>query len=111
MQHHWKNTLSTNLEPSELPETKAKNQRAYMGWSMALGTRIVEDCPVCPQRKRMHLNLWKLDPPGKRDGGGNEVRVGVQVRNHSLRGLWGVQKEVNNSGRWDQKGKQVLECR
>ena len=58
--------ISTNLDPSKLPET-VTNQRAYMGWSMALGTYVAENCFVWPQWERMCLILWRLDTPGKED--------------------------------------------
>ena len=42
-------TISSNPDLSELPETKATNQRAYMGWSMAPGTYVADNCLVWPQ--------------------------------------------------------------
>ena len=47
-----------------------------MGWFMALGTCVTEDCLVWPQWKRLCLILWKLDAPQKRDADGGEVEVG-----------------------------------
>jgi hypothetical protein len=47
-----------------------------MGWFMALGTHVAEDCLVWPQWERMHLILWKVDTPGKRDAGGVKVEMG-----------------------------------
>jgi hypothetical protein len=44
----------------------------YMGWFMSLGTCVAENCFVWPQWDRMHLILWKLDAPGKKDASGGE---------------------------------------
>ena len=32
--------MSTNLDHLELPESKPRNQRAYMGWSIVPGTYV-----------------------------------------------------------------------
>jgi hypothetical protein len=67
-------TVSANLDPSELPETKPKTKKhTYMGWSMTPGTHVTEDCFVWPQW--MCFILWKFDAPGKRDAGWGEVGV------------------------------------
>jgi hypothetical protein len=56
-----------------------------MGWSVALGTCVVEDGFVWPQCEKICFILWKLDTPGKKDAGGGEVRVGGQVGEHPFR--------------------------
>jgi hypothetical protein len=55
----------------------------------------------------MSLILWKLDAPGKRDGGGGAVGMGEWVREHPLRG-GGRGDEVKNSGRVEQKAGQIF---
>jgi hypothetical protein len=37
---------------------------------MASTAYIAEDCFVCPQWEVMHLVMWRLDAPEKRDGRG-----------------------------------------
>ena len=60
-----------------------------MGWFVALGSCVAEDCPLWPQRERMCLILWKPDALGKRGTGSGyvgEVGVGRWVRELPLRG-------------------------
>jgi hypothetical protein len=63
-----------------------------MGWIMALGTGVAEDCLVWPQWKRMHLILWKCDATGKRDAGGGVVGVRGKALTQR-RGAWGEELE------------------
>ena len=56
---------------------------------------------VWPQWERMNLILWKLDALGKREAGGIELGVGGQVGGHGMK----------NSGRREQEGAQLLECK
>jgi hypothetical protein len=48
-----------------------------MGWFMAPGTCVAEDCLVWPPWERICLILWELDAPGKTDAGGGELGVCV----------------------------------
>ena len=51
------------------------------------------------------LILWKLDAPGKRDAGGGEVVVGVQVKEHPLRGSRRSDGVKNSEGGAGKKSK------
>jgi hypothetical protein len=73
-------TVSTNLDPSELPVTNSKSKE--LTWA----TCVSEDYFVCPQWERMYLIPWKLDGSGKRDAGGGEAGVDCHVGAHPLRG-------------------------
>ena len=68
-----------------------------MGWSIVLGTRVAEDCLVWPQWERVRLILWKCGTPGKKDPGGGEVGVGVQMVEQPIRRE--KQEGEKNSGR------------
>ena len=71
-------TVSTNLDPSELPVTNTKSKE--LTWA----TCISEDYFVCPQWERMHLIPWKLDVQGRGMLVGVNGRVGG-VGKHPLR--------------------------
>jgi|AATB01.1.fsa_nt_gi hypothetical protein len=57
-----------------------------MGWFVAQGTGVAEDCLVWPLWKRIHLILWKLHSPGTEDAEGDEVGVGRLVEKHPFKG-------------------------
>jgi hypothetical protein len=56
-------TVSTNLDPWELPNTEP-NQKANMGWSNVLSTYLAEGYHVWAQWERMSLILLRLDSLG-----------------------------------------------
>ena len=58
-------TLSTNLDPQELPETKPPIRDHTWAGLRSPGTYVAEDCLVWPQWERMCLILERLDAPGK----------------------------------------------
>jgi hypothetical protein len=78
-----------------------------MGWFIALDTHVAEDGLVWTQWDRICLILWKLNAPGKRDAGGDEVGgwvggkgdrwVGGQVGGESI--LSEFMEGMKNSGR------------
>jgi hypothetical protein len=68
-------TVSTNLDLSELPETKPNTKELTWAGLWPQGTCVAEDCLVWPQWERMCLILWKFNAPGKRSSGGGEVEM------------------------------------
>ena len=64
-------TVSTNLDPWELPETKPPTKEHTWAVLWSPRTYVARDCLVWSQWERMCVILRRFDAPGKGDG---EVR-------------------------------------